>query len=126
MVLAYYGIEKSEPELIEVCNCSVYGTDPYDLVVAARTFGFNQTAADHLDWEELRSATAQKLYPIVWLRTRIAPTDIKPPIHSVVLLRTGKRVTMHDPVYGSDYTLARDVFLQAWELANWLTVVLRK
>jgi hypothetical protein len=33
---------------------------------------------------------------------------------------------MHDPVYGSDYTLERDAFLQAWELAKWLTVVLRK
>ena len=66
MLLAYHEIQKSEEELIRACRCMPReGADPSDLVSAARGFGFTGTWVDHLDWDNLRDAVGQRLYPIV-------------------------------------------------------------
>jgi ABC-type bacteriocin/lantibiotic exporter with double-glycine peptidase domain len=125
-ILAYHGIEKSEAELIQACNCNDQGTSYEDLVGAARALGFPGTTADSLDWDELRSLLKSEFFPIVWIRVRSKPTIIKPPLHAVVVTSVGKQVVMLNPASGPDYALSEKEFREAWYHADNLAVVIRK
>jgi len=124
-ILAHHGIEKSEEELIEACNCNEEGTSYENLVAAARALGFHGTMADSLDWDELRSLVKGEFFPIVWIRVRSEPTVIRPPLHAVVVISAGKQVVMINPASGPDYTLSKKEFLEAWDRAANLAVVIR-
>ena len=53
MVLAHYGLKKSEKELGELTNCTINGTTADELVNAARLLGFNAYYSDNNTWENL-------------------------------------------------------------------------
>ncbi|HKV42094.1 MAG TPA: cysteine peptidase family C39 domain-containing protein [Blastocatellia bacterium] len=124
-ILAHYGIEKSEEELIQACKCD-QGTTVDNLVAAAHALGFSGTEADFSDWDGLRHHLMNGSFPIVWIRVRSEPAMVNPPLHAVVVTSHGKRVVMLNPASGPDYVLSEKEFRHAWDQADNLIVVVRR
>lgn len=69
MVLASFGLLKTEQELCVLCDCTACGTDAFKLVEAARKLGFTNTRKyNNLTLDELRAELERGLYPIVYVR----------------------------------------------------------
>lgn len=66
MVLAAAGIEKSEEELRVASNCDIDGTLPSEIVKTAKSFGFEESQRGPIDFNQLKAALADGLYPIVY------------------------------------------------------------
>ena len=127
MVLAVNGIHLEEQQLVKACNCTAEGTSPGDLVRAAIDLGFTNTVQEHPELDDLKSALANRIFPIVWLRTMQHPLDIDPPSHAVVVVKIGKLVLLRDPSQDQAQRLVpRSEFAEAWERARRLTVLVSK
>jgi len=62
MVLAYYGIEKTKDELVNLMSATrEYGCDPTDIVSAATRLGFSAQYKDRSSIEEVTSFIDQKI-----------------------------------------------------------------
>ena len=66
MVLAAYGVSKSEAELRGLCDCTIFGTTALELIRVARGLGFTATRKYSLTLEDLRDFTVQGYFPIIY------------------------------------------------------------
>jgi len=128
MILAYYGIEKSEDDLIYACNCMPYqnqGTDKRDLVRAAKEFGFIRSSLSRLNIDELKSTIEEGFYPIAYIVTEVIPIK---QMHSVVVAGIEKDfIRLLDPGHPEgEYIISLEAFLEKWELARNLTIIIRR
>jgi len=55
MVFASFGLSLTEPELREMCDCTVFGTDALSAVDAARRLGFAGSVKHNLQFSELKT-----------------------------------------------------------------------
>ena len=89
MVLESHGLSKTEAELRELTNCSVLGTEPPDIVLAARVLGFRETRECNLNLEELSEQLGSGIYPIVCIGVRF-DSDLRPQPHYAVVTAVSK------------------------------------
>jgi ABC-type bacteriocin/lantibiotic exporter with double-glycine peptidase domain len=122
MVLASFGLLKTEQELCVLCDCAALGTDAFKLVEAARKLGFINTRKYNLTLDELKAELDRGLYPIVYVRAQLAP-DTPFQEHAIVVTEiTEDEVRILDPTRGRDVFFTSR-FLREWELMRRLTIL---
>lgn len=125
MVLAYYGLSKSEEELRALCDCTVWGTRAGDAVEAAHKLGFSKTAKYNLDIDSLKEQLDLGLYPIVFVDARLHP-DSQPQKHAVVAVKVSKsEVEVLDPARGK-VSLSIEDFENEWKHMRRLTILIEQ
>lgn len=117
MVLDALGVPKTEAQIRLDSKCTPEGTDPDDLLAAARKYGFAASIkAYHLSLTQLRKQLQEGHYPIVYL--------LQPPEHSVVVVDIDRKgVHVLDPIRG-ERTIPRKVFEEQWEPMRRVTIVI--
>ncbi len=122
MVLSAFGIQRSETELCELCDCGWEGTDALRLVDAARQLGLRGTRKYNLSLNELFELIAQGKYPIVYVRTRLDETAL-PTQHAFVVKETDREILVAlDPWLG-ERKLSTFEFEREWRQMNGLTII---
>ena len=121
MVLASYGISKSEDDIIYE-NQFVDGATPSDLVRAAMDLGFFRTVKASPTSHELQSWISQGFHPIVWVRRSIGL------IHTVVVLEIqAEDVRVHDPAGRvGDSRIPQIMFEEERRAARGWAVIIRR
>jgi len=121
MVLSHLGVSKTEAELREICDCTIFGT-ALELVLAARRLGFVVSRKHTLTLSDLIELTEHGYFPIVFVVS--APRASAPDVHSfVVVSATRERVQVLDPQQGPR-ALDIDEFLESWSPMNNLAIVI--
>jgi ABC-type bacteriocin/lantibiotic exporter with double-glycine peptidase domain len=124
MVLASFGIIKSEAELRSLCDCTPFGTEALQATDAARKLGFVNTVKCTLNWDELVNQINQGCYPIVFIN--LFPLDGIKSRHAVVVSTlSGTHVTIYDPLQGQR-VLPKSTFETAWVMMNNLCILVRE
>ena len=67
MVLSGFGIHYSEAELCRICDCTMFGTEAFQAVKAARSLGFPKTNKYNLTLKDLTILLLDERYPIVYV-----------------------------------------------------------
>jgi ATP-binding cassette subfamily C protein len=116
MVLAAYGIERSEEELRAQCRTELSGTTALNVLDAARHYGLDCRKYT-LRWEQLAGIEADRLYPIVYVARGGAQHAV------VVRAMTAEAVVLHDPLAEGLTSVTADAFRQEF-LAGPRTVIL--
>jgi ABC-type bacteriocin/lantibiotic exporter with double-glycine peptidase domain len=124
IVLSAYGLDISEAELRDLCDCTVFGTDALQAVVAARNLGFPGTAKHNLSLGDLLILLEETAFPIVFVN--LQPIDGIDESHALVVVefREGHLVVC-DPEIG-ERLLDLQSFATAWALRRNLTIVIAK
>ena len=122
MVLSHLGVSKTEAELRELCDCTIFGTSALELVLTARRLGFAASCKHTLTLADLIELTEHGYFPIVFVVS--APSVAAPDVHSfVVVSATRERIDVLDPQQGSR-ALDIDEFLESWSPMNNLAIVI--
>jgi ABC-type bacteriocin/lantibiotic exporter with double-glycine peptidase domain len=101
MVLSHLGVSKTEAELRELCDCTIFGTSALQLVLAARRLGFSASSKHTLTLADLMELTQNGYFPIVYVISE--PHLPAPEVHSFVVVaanREGVEVLIHSKVRG--------------------------
>ena len=107
MVLAAYGVSKSEAELRGLCDCTIFGTAALELIRVARGLGFTATRKYSLTLEDLRDFTVQGYFPIIY---GVRAGDV----HSWVITTVSEQtVEVLDPQFG-ERRLSLIAFSELW------------
>ena len=119
MVLAYYGIEKTESELAQLCQTdSELGTSDQDLKRVAEQLGFKVTIKNNSTFEDIASWLEKKVPVIVnWFtRGRMDYDDSTVPDghYSVVAGLDDDYIYLQDPEIGTMRKLTREDFMTVW------------
>ena len=119
MVLAYYGVEKTEEELAKLCGTDPeLGTSDKGIRHAAETLGFKAEIKNNSTFDDIRSWLDKKVPVIVnWFtRGRIDYPDSEVPDGhlSVVVGLDDGYIYLQDPEIGSLRKIARDDFMKVW------------
>jgi ABC-type bacteriocin/lantibiotic exporter with double-glycine peptidase domain len=123
MVFAALGLDISEAELREACDCKFAGTDSLRAVDAARSYGFQQSARYTLKLEELAALVEGDSHPIVFVSLK--PIDGVRDTHALVVTGIGEQdVTVYDPLVG-ERNLPKQTFSTAWALRHNLTIIIQ-
>ena len=122
MVLSCLGVSKTEAELRELCDCTIFGTTALELVLAARGLGFAASSKHTLRLSDLIELTEHDYFPIVFVVSALHAPE--PDVHSfVVVSATRERVEVLDPQQGNTL-LDIDEFLERWSPLNNLAIVI--
>lgn len=125
MVLAAFGIERTEEELRIICDCGTEGADALKLVDAARQLGFAGTRKYNLTIGELAAELAKGRHPIVYVQTLLtdAPSPTK---HAFVVINISQEaVTLLDPWEG-ERQIPTAQFEHDWRQMRGLTILCQK
>ncbi len=123
MVLAAFGLHRSEDELRELCDCTFLGTDDLLLIEAARSLGF-QAEKHSMNLFDLKDKVSGGVFPIAFIRTLLV-AEGKREIHAVVVFRFSEQgVHMHDPWRGRGLIVQEEEFLQEWRATHCNTVLI--
>lgn len=119
MVLAYYGIEKSEQELAQLASTDPdLGTSAEGIKKAAERLGFTVEIKNNSTFEDIQAWLDKKVPVIVnWFtRGRIDyPESEVPDGHlSVVVGLDDEYIYLQDPEMGKLRQIARDDFMKVW------------
>jgi ABC-type bacteriocin/lantibiotic exporter with double-glycine peptidase domain len=124
MVLESLGVARSEAELRELCDCTIFGTAALDLIQAARALGFTDSRKYSLELEDLKEITEEGYFPIVYAVTSVAGAG--PDVHSLVVISViGAEITVLDPKQGLR-TISSETFSKMWEPMKNLAVVIAR
>lgn len=122
MVLAGLGMLRSEAELREMCDCTIFGTTALSLVRAARSLGFDDSRKHTLTLTDVRELTQQGHFPIVYVV--LEPKSLKPDVHSLVVVSvTESQLGVLDPKQGA-ITLPAEEFIEMWSFMKNLAIVI--
>jgi predicted double-glycine peptidase len=124
MVLDALGVSKTEAQIREDSRCtSEEGTDPDDLLAAARKYGFTRSIkVYYLSFNQLRKQLQEGHHPIVYLLVSLLP-DTQPEKHSVIVFEIDRKgVHVLDPIRG-ELTIPRGLFEEQWEDMRRVTIV---
>ncbi len=123
MVLSGFGIEKSETELRQLCDCGIFGTVALKAVDAARQLGFSNTRKCTLSIEELENLIVSSSYPIVYVN--LLPIDQYKCAHAMVVIGIEETVvSVFDPLQG-ERQLLRSTFEEAWGIMHNLSILVQ-
>ena len=125
MVLGAFGVYVSEEQLRHLTNCSPLGTDAFQLIEAARQFGFTASRKYTLaSLEELKSVVEEGIFPIVYVDMWPLRGGLSGQYHALVVIGVDpESVTVLDPQRG-EYHLPREDFQEAWAAMRFLTIVI--
>src|SRR5215831_13205006 len=73
MALASFGLSLTEPELREMCDCTIFGTEAMRAVDAARQLGFANSVKHNLQFTELKTLVEDGHFPIAYVN--LEPID---------------------------------------------------
>ena len=124
MAAEYFGVARTEAELLPLCGTTLDGTTPDGLAGAARQLGLSAT----ITYEEpaiLQESLSRQQPVIVFLGIPSQQTPSNRDIHAVVV--TGldlQNVTFIDPLDGADHKQPRDDFFTHWENAFHIAILL--
>jgi ABC-type bacteriocin/lantibiotic exporter with double-glycine peptidase domain len=122
MVLSHLGMFKTEAELRELCDCTIFGTAALELVFAARRLGFAASSKHTLTLADLIELTEHGYFPIVYVVS--APRVPEPDVHSFVVVSASREcIDVLDPQQGPRM-LGVDDFLERWSPMNNLAIVI--
>lgn len=124
MVLGGFGLEMSESELRELCDCTAFGTEALKAVNAARQLGFTKTAKYTLSFIELGALVTDAQAPIVFVD--LNPIDGLDDIHTLVVIGLGKdAISVYDPMQG-ERVLPFQTFITAWAMRHNLAILVER
>jgi ABC-type bacteriocin/lantibiotic exporter with double-glycine peptidase domain len=125
MVMAVFGVEVSEVELRQACDCTpVFGTNSFQAVLAARQLGFPGSFKANLTPEDLADLLAEGLFPVALVN--LYPLTGQDNRHALVLVEVSEQqVQVHDPLQGP-ISLDTSTFLSMWQLTRNLAVIIRR
>jgi ABC-type bacteriocin/lantibiotic exporter with double-glycine peptidase domain len=124
MVLARLGILRSEAELREMCDCTIFGTTALSLVRTARGLGFDNSRKHTLTLIDIKELIQQGHFPIVYIR--LEPNSLKPDVHSLVVVSiTENEIGALDPKQGA-IALPTEDFVQMWSSMKNLAIVIAR
>ena len=122
MVLASFGVIKSEAELRELCDCTIFGTAAVELVRAAHQLGFTASRKYSLTLADLEEFTRQGYWPIVYVVLSVGGPA--PDVHSLLVISvTEAEVRVLDPQRGSRL-ISIEAFSAMWAAIRNLAVVI--
>ncbi len=125
MHLGFHGIRISEAELATLCHLEPSGgIDPEVLMEVAESFGL-QVEARTATLEELRTFTAQQVYPIALIVPR--REDPMTTLHAVVVRKVYRRkIRLYDPLLGK-INVTIEEFERSWTgRGRWLIIARRE
>ena len=124
MFIAAFGIAKSESELRELCDCTIFGTPAVELTHAARSLGFPGSRKYSLTIADLKAFTEQGYFPIVYAVVQLDNT--LPDVHAMVVTSvSATEVAVIDPKFGYR-RLSRAEFNEMWSPMKKVAVVISK
>jgi predicted double-glycine peptidase len=110
MVLAYYGVERSEMQLGRLSGCTLEkGTGAEGLLKAAKTCGFSGYKKDLSTLADLRRLVLKERIPVIvdWFSTDEGH-------YSVVVGIDDECIYMQDPELGTLRVMRLDTFMRVW------------
>ncbi|MCX6751036.1 MAG: cysteine peptidase family C39 domain-containing protein, partial [Candidatus Pacearchaeota archaeon] len=109
MLFEYYGLKKSERELIKLTNCSILnGTTANELVNAAKSLGFDASYSDNNTWENLYNEVHKNGPVIVDWFSQIS--GHYSPVYDIYK----NEIVLADPEYGFIREMKKNEFLPLW------------
>ncbi|CAN5464811.1 hypothetical protein BH20ACI1_BH20ACI1_07930 [soil metagenome] len=117
MVLAKFGIEKTEPELRSLCGCDETGTTVSKAIKAVEKCGL-KAYKSNLVLDDLKNLMLQDLNPIVYLRIS---ENIKYSHSAVIYEITNEKVFVLDPEIG-EREFDINFFIEIW--SRGLTIII--
>ncbi len=119
IVLAYYGVEKTEQELFTLCKTKKdLGTDDKSLGKAAEQLGFKVKMKNKSTFKDIEKWLDKKVPVIVnWFtrgRTDYTDSDVADGHYSVVVGLDDDSIYLQDPETGSMRKLDREDFMTVW------------
>ena len=137
MVLSYYGVEKTEKELAELCGTnSDLGTSAEGLKRAAEQLGFTVEVKNNSTFDDIQQWLDKNIPVIVnWFtRGRIdyADSEIPDGHLSVVVGLDDQDIYLQDPETGGLRRIARDDFMKVWfdfvgeRIISWDGIIIRQ
>ncbi len=109
MVLSYFGVEKSEEELVRLSKClKDKGAEAENLLKAAKKLGFKGFIKDYSDFKDVKKFLKKKIPVIVdWF-------SVDEGHYSVVVGVDDKKIYLHDPELGRLKVMRLKEFKTVW------------
>ena len=137
MVMAYFGVEKSEEEVAEKCGrVPELGTDDESLKKAAEGYGFTVQIQNEASFEDIQRWLDKKVPVIVnWFtrgRSDYGDSQVPDGHYSVVVGLDKANIYLQDPEIGKMRTLDRDDFMRVWfdfkpaYISSWEDMIIRQ
>ncbi|OGD79546.1 hypothetical protein A2368_02290 [Candidatus Collierbacteria bacterium RIFOXYB1_FULL_49_13] len=119
MVLAYYGIEKSEDKLAQACGKDTeLGVDDQAIKRIAESFGLRVEIKNNSSFDDIQSWLEKKVPVIVnWFtrgRTDYAEDEVADGHYSVVVGLDDQHIYLQDPEVGRVRKIEKDEFKKVW------------
>jgi ABC-type bacteriocin/lantibiotic exporter with double-glycine peptidase domain len=112
----------SETELIQMCDCTMFGTEAFQAVNALRKLGFVRSGKYNLTIPDLEQALSKQNYPIVYVALKVLSPGQG--LHAMVVVEIdNKGIQVLDPLNGM-CLIDKEIFNQAWQLTNGLTILI--
>lgn len=137
MVLAYWGVNKTEEELAQLCGTDRdLGTTDEGIKKAAEQLGFTAEIHNNSSFDDIQTWLDKKIPAIVnWFtrgRTDYDESEVPDGHLSVVVGLDDKYIYLQDPEIGKLRTLDRDDFLRVWfdfkpaYITSWDDLIIRQ
>lgn len=119
IILAYYGVEKTEHELVKLCGTkNDLGTNAYGLKKAAEQLGFKVKIKNRSTFKDIERWLDKKVPVIVnWFtrgRMDYTNSDVADGHYSVVAGLDNNHIYLQDPETGSMRKLDKESFMTVW------------
>ncbi len=137
MVLAYWGVDKTEEELAQLCGTDRdLGTTDEGIKKAVEQLGFTAEIHNNSSFDDIHAWLDKKIPVIVnWFtrgRTDYDESEVPDGHLSVVVGLDGENIYMQDPEIGKLRTLDRDDFMRVWfdfkpaYITSWDDLIIRQ
>lgn len=137
ILLSYYGLEKSEEELAQLCGIDKHlGIDDQAIKKVAEQLGFKVEIKNFADYSDMQSWLKKGVPVIVnWFtrgRSDYGDSVVADGHYSVVMGLDDENIYLQDPEIGKMRTIARSEFMKVWfdfrgeRIESWDEMVIRQ
>ena len=126
IVLAYYGVEKSEDELAKMCKTTKgLGTKDIDIKAAAEKLGFKAVIKNNSDFKTVTTWLKAGVPVILdWFTTgrpEFADVDVPGGHFSIAVGMDDRFIFLEDPEIGRTRRIEKNEFIRVWfDFPGWL------
>ena len=119
ILFSYYGVEKTEQELTQLCGVDKdLGTDDKTIKKVAEQLGFKVEIKNFADYDHIQTWLENGVPVIVdWFtrgRSDYNDSEVADGHYSVVMGLDDDNIYLQDPEIGGMRTIARDKFMSVW------------